>query len=145
MRKLLFLTVCLGLAAPFGAAAQSSGDIEGIGNLAGAIMACGAHKPLYQFEEILSRYFSNTSPNQAAEEALMRRYATAKVSTYMIQRNRSKQECPQTVSDFTRMDIFKFELYSDGSLKTPDGKYLFPRGQKKLAADAVKIYPRKKR
>ena len=145
MRKLLLFIACLELAAPSVAAAQSAGDIEGIGNLAGAVMACGAYKPLYQFEEILSRYFSNTSPSQAAEEALIRRYAAAKVSTFAIQRNRSKQDCPQTVSDFTRMDIFKFELYSDGSLKTPDGKYLLPRGQKKLAADAVKTYPRKKR
>ena len=56
MRKLLFFIACLGLTAPSGAAAQSN-DIEEIGNLAGAVMACGAYKPLYQFEEILSRYF----------------------------------------------------------------------------------------
>ncbi len=144
MRKLLFFIACLGLTAPSGAAAQSN-DIEEIGNLAGAVMACGAYKPLYQFEEILSRYFSNTSPNQAAEEALIRRYSAAKVSTFALQSKRSKDDCPQTVSDFTRMGIFKFELYSDGSLKTPEGKFLFPRGQKKLAADAVRVYPRKKR
>ena len=122
MRKLLFFIACLGLTAPSGAAAQSN-DIE----------------------EILSRYFSTTSPNQAAEEALIRRYSAAKVSTFALQSKRSKDDCPQTVSDFTRMGIFKFELYSDGSLKTPEGKFLFPRGQKKLAAEAVRVYPRKKR
>lgn len=139
----VFLLIFMIFLAPFGARAQtrSEKDIEGVGTLAGVVLACGAYRQLYQFEEILSRYFSNTAPSQAAEDASMRLYATAKANSYAFQRNRSKRECPQTVADFSRMDIFRFELYSDGTIKTPDGKFLYPRGQKKLADGAERTYP----
>ena len=111
-----------------------------MGNLAGVILACGAYKPLYQFEEILSRYFSNTSSNPEMEKERMRQYARAKASSFTIYRQR-KDECPSAIDDFLRMPIFKAELYSDGTLHMPDGKFLFPKGQKKLADGATKIYP----
>lgn len=143
----VFLLVFMIFLAPFDTArAQQSGkDTESIGALAGVVLACGAYRQLYQFEEILSRYFSNTAPSQAAEEASLRLYATAKANSYTFQRNRSKRDCPQTLADFSRMDIFRFELYSDGSIKTPDGKFLYPRGRKKLADGAERTYPKAQR
>lgn len=139
----VFLFICMIFLAPFDARAQvqSGRDTESIGTLAGVVLACGAYRQLYQFEEILSRYFSNTAPSQAAEDTSMRLYATAKANSYAFQRNRSKRDCSQTIADFSRMDIFKFELYSDGTIKTPDGKFLYPRGQKKLADGAERTYP----
>ena len=111
-------------------AANEVNDAEDMGHLAGVIMACGAYRPLYQFEEIISRYLSNTSPSQEAEKAQLRLYAEAKASSFSIFRNR-KEECPAAITRFTRMPIFNSELYSDGSLRLPDGKFLYPRGQKK--------------
>lgn len=121
-------------------AAEPINDDEEMGHVAGIILACGAYKPLYQFEEILSRYISNTSRNPEIEKARLRQYARAKLSSFTIYRNR-KDECVSAISDFTRMPIFKTTLYSDGSLRMPDGKFLYPRGQKKLAEKAEKIYP----
>ena len=139
----VFLFIFLFLFTPFNAVAQSQSakDTEGIGTLAGVVLACGAHRQLYQFEEILSRYFSNTAPSKAAEEASLRLYAAAKANSYTFHKNRSKRDCPQTIADFSRMSIFKFELYSDGTIKTPEGKFLYPRGQKKLADGAQRTYP----
>jgi len=123
--------------------AGQSDDAENMGHLAGVVLACGAYKPLYQFEEIISRYFSNTAPNQEAEKTQIELYARAKASTFSIFKDR-KGECAQTIKEFTRMPIFNSELYSDGSLRLPDGKFLYPRGQKKLANGAEKIYPASK-
>lgn len=144
LKMRVFLLVFLIFSAPFNALAQtrSAQNTEGIGTLAGVVLACGAYRQLYQFEEILSRYFSNTSPTQAAEDAALRLYATAKANSYIFQRGRSKRDCAQTIADFSKMDIFKFELYSDGTLKTPNGQFLYPRGQRKLADGAVRTYPK---
>ena len=125
---------------PLNAWAAATNDAEDMGHLAGAVMACGAHRSLYQFEEIVSRYFSNTAPNEEAEKAQLRIYAQAKASTFSVYRNRTS-DCPETIRDFIRMPIFSAELYSDGSLKMPDGKFLYPRGQTGLAQDAELIYP----
>ena len=128
----------------FNAFAQSSKDTENLGTVAGVVLACGAYRQLYQFEEILSRYFSNTAPNQAVEDASLRLYATAKANSYIFQRNKNKRICPQAIADFSRMDFFNFELYSDGTIRTPDGKFLYPRGQNKLAPGAQRTYPKQK-
>ena len=125
---------------PLNALAAESNDAEDMGHLAGAVMACGAHRSLYQFEEIISRYFSNTAPNEDAEKVQFRIYAQAKANTFSIYKNRTS-DCAETVRDFTRMPIFRSELYSDGSLKMPNGKFLYPRGQTGLAQGAEKIYP----
>ena len=125
-------------------AAEPSNDDEEMGHIAGVVLACGAYKPLYQFEEILSRYISNTSRSPEIEKARLRSYAQSKLSSFSIYRKR-KEECASAVRDFTRMPIFKTELYSDGSLRMPDGKFFYPRGQKKLAANAEKIYPTKRK
>lgn len=140
----VFLIIAMFFLAPFNVSAQapSGQDTENLGMLAGAVLACKAHRQLYQFEEILSRYFSNTAPSQAAEEAIMRIYAEAKAKSYVLQRKRSKQDCAQTVFDFSRMNFFKFELYSDGTLKDSNGKFLYPRGQNRLANGAERTYPK---
>lgn len=124
-------------------AADPAEEIEEMGKLAGVVMKCKAYRSLYQFEEILSRYYSNTSSSEEAEKIKLRQYAKAKASTFALFLKRDI-DCGETVNEFTKMPIFKAELYSDGSLRMPDGKFLYPRGQKKLAADAKKIYPAKR-
>ena len=139
MRKTA-LILMLFLFSPDTFAAGRPDEVEEMGHLAGVVMACGAYRPLYQFEEIISRYFSNTSSDMEIEKMKLRQYAQAKAGTFSVYRNK-KGECPETIRDFIQMPIFKSELYSDGSVRLPDGKFLYPRGQKKLAADAEKIYP----
>lgn len=124
-------------------AASKPDEIEEMGNLAGVVMTCKAYRSLYQFEEILSRYYSNTSSDPEVEKAKLRKYAQAKANTFTLYRKR-KIDCVEVINDFTKMSIFKSELYSDGSLRLPDGKFLYPRGQKKLAKDAEKIYSPKR-
>ena len=140
MRKFIFIFMSFLL--PFSIKAKET-DTENMGALAGAVLACGAYRQLYQFEEILSRYFSNTAPNKAAEEAEMQRYARSKATSYAFYRTRSKRDCSSTIATFIQMPVFKTELYSDGTIRTPEGKFLYPRGQKGLAKDAEKIYPRR--
>ncbi|MBO4644728.1 MAG: hypothetical protein J5716_09010 [Alphaproteobacteria bacterium] len=138
MRKIIIIFILSFF--PLNAFAAEANDTENMGRLAGAVLACRAHKTLYQFEEIISRYFSNTSPNEEVEKALIRDYAQAKADAFSIYRYR-KNDCTQTIREFSQMPIFKSELYSDGSLRLPDGKFLYPRGQRKLAKGAEKIYP----
>ena len=114
-------------------------NAEDMGHLAGAVMACGAQRTLYQFEEILSRYFSNTSPNAEVEKSLIKDYARAKAATFSLYKSR-KDDCARTIRNFSQMPILRSELYSDGSLRLPDGKFLYPRGQKKLAKGAERTY-----
>ena len=121
-------------------AAKQQNDTEEMGSLAGVVLACKAYRPLYQFEEILSRYYSNTSSSEEAEKAKLRQYALAKAGTFSIYSKR-KIDCAEVINDFSKMQIFKSELYSDGTLRLPDGKFLYPRGQKKLAKGAEKVYP----
>ncbi len=139
MGKIAIVFLVFWFSSPVSAASQQD-EIEGMGNLAGVIYACGAHKPLYQFEEILSQYFKNSSSNQEMAKERMRQYARAKASSFSVYRQR-KEECASAVDDFLRMPILQSELYSDGTIRLPDGKFLYPKGRTKLAADAKKIYP----
>ncbi|MBO4520365.1 MAG: hypothetical protein J5787_04085 [Alphaproteobacteria bacterium] len=138
MRKIIIIFILAFF--PLNTFAAEVNDAEDMGRLAGVVLACNAHKTLYQFEEIISRYFSNTSPNEDVEKALIRDYAQAKANSFSIYRYR-KNDCAQTIREFSQMPIFKSELYSDGSLRLPDGKFLYPRGQRKLAKGAERIYP----
>lgn len=140
MKKNLLLGILFLL--PFQAAAQT-GDIpseaEQMGIAAGIAMRCRAAKELYKFEEIVSRYFANTAPNQKLEEELLSAYLRAKARSY-INSARQNVNCAADLQGFAKMPIMNFELYSDGSLKTTDGRWLYPRGKKAKAADAVRVY-----
>lgn len=124
---------------PFDAAAENRNEAEEMGHLAGMMYACNAHKTLGRYEQIVSRYFSNTTRSSDAERAKLQLYVRAKADAYSLYRKKRKFNCAEMVNDFSSMPIFKTVVYSDGSLKMPDGKYLYPRGQKKLADDAKKI------
>ena len=125
----------------FSAAAQTSAPSEAgqFGIAAGIALRCRAGKALYKYEEIISRYFANTAPNATVEKNMLTEYARAKAGSFMID-GRRNTTCAEDLRNFENMPLMKFELYSDGSLKTTDGKWLFPRGQKKLSPDAVRVY-----
>lgn len=141
MRRLIFFTLIFFCASMESHAANPKNDIEQMGALAGTILACGAENQLRLFEDIISRYISNTSPNEAAEKDTKALYVRTKFGKYMVQKDKKQLGCSETLATFSRMPIFKFELYEDGSLKTPEGKYLLPRGQKAFNPNVRRLYP----
>lgn len=120
------------------AQAETMSEAQQFGTLAGVALACGS-SALYKYEEIVSRYFANTTPNEAAEKELKNQYVRAKIAGYRLQKKKMT-DCSDTVVRFAQMPLMQFSLYSDGSLQTPQGQYLLPRGQKSILPSAVKIY-----
>ena len=137
MIKNVILSIVWFLSIPC-AQAETMSEAQQFGTLAGVALACGS-KALYKYEEIVSRYFANTSPNEAVEKELKNQYVRAKVGGYRLQKKKMS-DCPDTLIRFAQMPLMQFSLYSDGSLQTPQGQYLLPRGQKSPLPSASKIY-----
>ena len=119
--------------------AETMTEAQQFGTLAGVALACGSTTVLYKYEEIVSRYFANTTPNETVEKELKNQYVHAKLNAYRGQK-RKMRDCAETLTVFANMPLMQFQLFSDGSLKTPQGKPLPPRGQKQIAPNAQRIY-----
>ena len=133
------ITVLMLCLFPFDAFAQKQDEAEEMGHLAGIMYACKAYKTLDRYEQIMGRYFKNTTNSPDAEKAKLQTYVQAKLYSYSIYRKRRNFNCAEMINDFSGMPLFKAIPYSDGSLQMPDGKFFYPRGQKKLAPDAKKL------
>lgn len=141
MKKItLFFVGLFSFVAP-AAAQQRQSEPAQLGTVAGVAMACGAYRQLYLYEEITSRLLSNTAANERVEKEMYKEYAIAKTNSFREQADRRKVPCSEAVDAFSKMPIFRFELYADGSLKTPEGRYLLPRRQKKFNPSAERLYP----
>ena len=140
MRFLVFFLILLPFDALAQERAQEPSDPKKLGLVAGAASACGAHKQLYRFEEIVSRIFANKAKTPEIEKKMITEYAKGKAESFISQTERKRMPCREVVDSFSKMPIFKFQLYSDGSLKTPEGKFLFPPSQTALAPDAERVY-----
>ena len=142
MKTSVFCAVALFLSIrPAFAALQLPSDAAQLGMMAGAAQACKAYKDVYIYEEIASRLIASMSAGESAERIMMQEYVKSKLESFQAQRTQNRLPCGQLVNRFVKMPIFKFELYSDGTLKTPEGKFLYPRGQKSLKRGAVRTYP----
>lgn len=119
--------------------AEKLTEPEQFGMIAGVAMACGSGKILYMYEEIVSRFFANTAPNEAVEKDMKTQYVRAKVAAFR-QQKKKMVDCSDTLNRFAKMPLLQFELYEDGSLKTPDGRYLLPRGQTKFNPQSPRVY-----
>lgn len=140
--KALVFTFLLGLSFPlFANAQEQQSDAEQLGSVAGAAQACKAYKDVFTYEEIVSRLIASMAGSESAEKIMMTEYVNAKALSFRDQLTQTRIPCGQLVNSFVKMPIFRFELYSDGTLKTPEGKFLYPRGQKSLQAGAYKTYP----
>lgn len=137
MMKNVFLFLTWFLTIP-PAHAETMSEAQQFGTLAGVALACGS-SALYKYEEIVSRYFANTTPNETAEKELKNQYVRAKIAGYRLQKKKMT-DCSDTVVRFAQMPLMRFSLYSDGSLQTPQGQYLLPRGQTSIQPSATKIY-----
>ncbi len=142
MKAVIFAFLfCLSFSFPASAQEGGQSDAEQLGSVAGAAQACKAYKEVFTYEEIASRLISSMAANESVEKAMMTEYVKAKAQSFRLQRLQNRIPCSQLINAFMKMPIFKFELYSDGTLKTPEGKFLYPRGQKGLQPDAYRTYP----
>ena len=100
-------------------------EVKALGLVAGQGLACKASK--YETYELLARaYIISKASDDDMQEAGMRAYNSAKVNTYVNQRNESSG-CSQIRKRFDEQPLFKSTLYGDGTIKTPDGKIITPR------------------
>lgn len=141
MKKITLFFVCFFSFAAPAAAQQRQSEPAQLGTVAGVAMACGAYRQLYLYEEITSRLLSNTAANERIEKEMYKEYAIAKTNSFREQADRRKVPCSEATAAFSKMPIFRFELYADGSLKSPEGRYILPRGQKKFNPSVERIYP----
>lgn len=119
--------------------AEKMTEAQQFGMLAGVALACGSTTALYKYEEIASRYFANTTPNETVEKELKNQYVRTKVIGYREQKLKMS-DCGSTLNRFMQMPLMQFKLFSDGSLQTPQGQYILPRGQRQFNPAAQKIY-----
>lgn len=101
-------------------------EAEKLGSMAGIALACNAGQKLDDFELISSYILSNQSVDDAQRNKALRQYAEAKLRAYNIQRDTEKSPCSEVLNHFYNQSIFDVTIYSDGSVKFPDGKILKP-------------------
>jgi len=129
----------------FSASAQERmNEAQQLGTLAGAAEACRLGRSQEAFEEIALRLIANKSVSDSDEDFSFKNYATAKAVAYKKQTEAPMVRCSEMAKAFTQMPLFRFELYSDGTLKTNDGEFIYPRGKKSKDPAATKVYPSEK-
>ncbi len=102
-------------------------ETQQLGMAAGAALACGAGQELDDFELIASRIIANKSPSRQREIEELKVYAEEKLRTYNMQRTSPPEDCATVLNSFMNMSIFSSTIYSDGTVKLPDGSLLKPR------------------
>lgn len=88
-------------------------------------MACGSSRhPTF---EMLARAIMLTkapTPQMLNEAAYI--YSEEKADTYLSKQMDGYYQCDAIVRRFDNQDIFKINLYADGTLKMPDGQIITP-------------------
>ncbi len=138
MKKIIFVLTAL---FAFNAVAQTPTKIPQLseipdnspaafGTMAGVAYACKAGKKLQDFELIVSYLLVNSAPSKRMEKAFMQEYALAKKTAMEKQERNPPMPCSTFLKQFNSQKIFNSTVMSDGSVKTPDGSWSLPRGQK---------------
>ena len=129
---------------PVAASAQERmTEPQQLGTLAGLAEACRLPEKDV-FEEIALNLVANKSLNDKDEDFSFKSYATAKAVAYKNQTTSPEMRCSEIARSFSKMPVFRFELYSDGTIRTNDGMFIYPRGKKAKDPAATKIYPSEK-
>jgi hypothetical protein len=101
-------------------------EVKALGVISGQGMACGSSKhPTF---EMLARAIMLTkapTPQMLNEAAYI--YSEEKADTYLSKQMDGYYQCDAIVRRFDNQDIFKINLYADGTLKMPDGQIITPR------------------
>lgn len=105
---------------------RAMSDAEQLGMTAGLAMACGADKKLEDFDLISARILANQSPTDEAERREAKVYAQAKWDAMMRQKKGKQSDCKEIIEHFNKLPLFNSIVYSDGSVKLPDGTWSRP-------------------
>lgn len=101
-------------------------EVKALGIISGQGMACGSTKhPTF---EMLARAIMLTkapNPKMLNEAAYL--YSEKKADTYLSKQMDGYYQCDAIIRRFDNQDIFKINLYADGTLKMPDGQIITPR------------------
>ena len=128
--KLLYVLLMLGLSVPALAQERTAANMslaEQLGTAAGLAHACNAGKMLEDYEVISSRLLANKADTLEAEKEAYRSYAEAKFRSFKMHKTEPQMSCAEILAYFKKMDIFKFVVYADGSVKMNDGTLLKPK------------------
>ncbi len=129
MLKKVFLLLLAGIVFPVSVNAASDlpqTEAQIMGTLAGAAWACGADKSLRNFEVISGNILLNKARTKKGQELAIEQYAEAKLNGYRAQKRLPKVKCDLVLERFEKQDIFNSTVMSDGSVKLPDGTWLYP-------------------
>lgn len=101
-------------------------EVKALGIISGQGMACGSSKhPTF---EMLARAIMLTkAPSQQMLTEAAYIYSEEKANTYLSKQMDGHYQCNAIVRRFDNQDIFKINLYADGTLKMPDGQIITPR------------------
>ena len=111
---------------------------EQLGMMAGLALACNAGAKLDDYELIASRLLANTAQTNAEQRQAERQYAEAKFKAYKEHKASPQASCGEILESFSGLPIFRSVVYADGSIKTPDGKFLKTRPEEKKAREQAK-------
>ena len=101
-------------------------EVKALGAVAGQGMACGASK--YDTFELLARaILISKAPSDKMQSEAVYTYNEAKANAYISKQMDGFFECDVINRRFDNQDIFKINLYADGTLKMPDGQIITPR------------------
>ena len=129
----------------FPASAQERmSEAQQLGTLAGIAEACRLGAAKDAFEEIAVNLVADKSLSDQDEDLSFKNYATAKAVAYKSQTESPSMGCSEIARSFVNMPLFRFEVYSDGTVKTDNGTFLYPRGKKTKDPAATKVYPSEK-
>lgn len=135
MKKLpLIFTLTLAFfptSTPFAASDLPQTEAQIMGTLAGAAWACGADKSLRDFELIAGNILLNKAQTKTGQQLAIEQYAQAKLNGYRAQKRFPKLNCDIVIERFEKQDIFNSTVMSDGSVKLPDGSWLYPPDKQK--------------
>ena len=135
MRKFLILLAFLMFATPAQAQMAYEDEARALGAIAGQGLACGSSK--YDTFELLARAIVLTkSPSDSLMNKGLKIFTEEKADVFVSKQLDNFANCAAIVKRFDAQDIFKATLYSDGTIKMPDGQILTPR----QPYDASQIY-----
>lgn len=123
----LFLTVFVFISeAKAQAQVSYAEEAKALGAIAGQGMSCGAE--MYETYEMLARAILITkASSDYMQEQGMRIYSEEKANTFVSKQFDGGYDCASIKRRFNNQDIFNITLYSDGTIKMPDGQIFTPR------------------
>jgi hypothetical protein len=97
-----------------------------LGTVAGLGFACKSPK-LDEYEVIVSALIRAKTKSDAQEESALITYSKAKLKSYRRHKKYPKMECNEINLRFSKQRIFDSKMLVNGSIKTPEGEWLYPR------------------